>query len=196
MKRIGLTGGIGSGKSTVAKLLAQHGLEVIDADKIAREVVEPGQPALEELVAHFGEEILTPTGELDRKQLALLAFASPEETQKLNEITHPRIEERTAALMTQASLRGEKATVWDMPLLVDKGYQDMVDEVIVVDVDPEVRVQRLVKYRGLDEADARQRIKAQIPDEERKAAATFIIDNNGPIEALEPQVQKFITERL
>lgn len=192
MKRIGLTGGIGSGKSTVAAILAEHGFPIIDADKIAREVVEPGQPALAELALTFGEDILNEDGSLNRQALANVAFRNEENRQALNNITHPRINARTEELFAEAEAAGKEAAVWDMPLLVDQGYQDRVDIVIVVDVDAETRLKRLVESRGLDEADARRRIASQIDDETRRKAADFIVDNNGERAALEPQVKEII----
>lgn len=192
MKRIGLTGGIGSGKSTVAAILAEHGFPIIDADKIAREVVEPGQPALAELALTFGNDILNEDGSLNRQALANVAFVNEENRQALNNITHPRINARTEELFAEAEAAGKEAAVWDMPLLVDQGYQDRVDIVIVVDVDAETRLKRLVGSRGLDEVDARRRIASQIDDETRRKAADFIVDNNGERAALEPQVKEII----
>lgn len=194
MKLIGLTGGIGSGKSTVAKLLAEEGFTVVDADQIAREIVETGQPALAELAEAFGEDILESDGSLNRGLLAERAFVSPEKTDLLNSITHPRINEETQRRFNAARDAGEAAVIYDMPLLVDKGLHKNMDLTIVVDVDVEKRIQRLVEFRGLDEADARRRVAAQIDDEVRLAAADIIIDNNGPLEALAPQVDRFVAE--
>lgn len=188
MKIIGLTGGIGSGKSTVAQLLEQQGWVLVDADRIARDIVEPGQPALTELADAFGQDILLPNGSLYRGLLASRAFASREKTDLLNSITHPRIQEETQARFEAARQGGADFVVYDMPLLVDKGLHKDMDATIVVDVDVEERVRRLVEYRGLDEGDARRRIAAQIPDDVRRAAADFVIDNNGPREALDAQV--------
>lgn len=192
MKRIGLTGGIGSGKSTVAKVLAEQGFPIIDADKIAREIVEPGQPALAELALKFGDEIINDDGSLNRQALANIAFADEESRQALNIITHPRINARTEELFAEAEAAGKEAAVWDMPLLIDQGYQDRVDTVIVVDVDAETRVKRLVEHRGLDEDDARRRIASQVDDETRRKAAHYIVDNNGELEVLEPQVLSIV----
>ncbi|WP_080795145.1 dephospho-CoA kinase [Corynebacterium pacaense] len=194
MLRIGLTGGIGSGKTTVADLFASHGLEVIDADAIAREIVEPGQPALAELADAFGHDILSADGTLNRGELAARAFVDPGHTALLNSITHPRIEEETARRFDSAEDRGVPEVVWDMPLLVDKGYHHNMDVVVVVDVDAEERVRRLVHYRGLAEEDARARIAAQVSDQVRRAAADIIIDNNGPLEALATQVSAALEE--
>lgn len=188
MKIIGLTGGIGSGKSTVAQLLVQEGWVLVDADRIARDIVEPGQPALAELADAFGEDILQADGSLDRGLLASRAFTSREKTDLLNSITHPRIQEETQARFEAARQGGADFVVYDMPLLVDKGLHNDMDATIVVDVDVEERVRRLVEYRGLEESDARRRIAAQIPDDVRRAAADFVIDNNGPRDKLDAQV--------
>lgn len=194
MKLIGLTGGIGSGKSTVAQLLEEQGWVLVDADRIARDIVEPGQPALAELAEAFGEDILRADGTLDRGLLASRAFASREKTDLLNSITHPRIHEETQARFDAARRAGEEFVVYDMPLLVDNGLHKDMDATIVVDVDVEERVRRLVEFRGLEEDDARRRIAAQIPDDVRRAAADLLIDNNGPREALDAQVAEAVEE--
>ncbi len=190
MQMIGLTGGIGSGKSTVARALAQRGWCVVDADGVAREVVEPGQPALGELAQAFGPDILRADGSLDRAKLARRAFVDEEHTQLLNSITHPRIKAETNRLFAEARAAGVEYCVYDMPLLVDLGLHRDMDCVIVVDVAVEERVRRLVDSRGLDEADARWRIAAQIPDAQRNAAATYLIDNNGTPAQLADAVDK------
>ena len=152
MKKIGLTGGIGSGKSTVSGRLAEHGAFIVDADKIAREIVEPGQPALAEL-DHAFDGVINPDGTLNRQELARQAFATKEKTQVLNNITHPRIRARTQELFDQAEAQGEPVVVYDMPLLIENGEAEKMDAVWVVDAPDEVRIQRLVDHRGLD-ADA------------------------------------------
>lgn len=195
MLRIGLTGGIGSGKTTVADLLRSHGLPIIDADLIARDIVKPGQPALAELVQAFGHDILNEDGSLNRSLLASRAFVDAEHTELLNSITHPRIQAETARRFAAAEAAGEKAVVYDMPLLVDNGLHKAMDLVVVVDVDAETRVARLVAWRGLTEEDARRRLDAQISDEERLAAADVVIDNNGNLESLDRQVADLI-ERI
>lgn len=190
MWKIGVTGGIGSGKSTVSKRLQELGAVIIDADKVAREIVEPGQPALEELDAAFAG-VLNEDGTLNRAELARQAFATPEATQKLNSITHPRIRERTNALFAQAEQAGEDVVVYDMPLLIENGETSRVDHVLVVDAPDEVRVRRLVESRGLDESDAKARIKAQIDRDSRLAAADTVLDNGGTVDELLAQVDQF-----
>lgn len=188
MKLIGLTGGIGSGKSTVAAMLKEHGFPIVDADRIAREIVEPGQPALQELAAEFGDDILNADGALDRSLLASRAFVDEEATRTLNEITHPRINERTQELFDEARENGAEAVIYDMPLLIDKGLHTDMDATIVVHAAEHVRLERLTTKRGLDSDDVRRRINAQIDDETRKAAADILIDNNGGEDELRPQI--------
>ncbi len=195
MKTVGLTGGIGSGKSTVAKLLAKEGFAVVDADQIARDIMEPGSPVLEQVAEVFGADVIRQDGSLDRAALARRAFVSQEQTAKLNAITHPAIREESKRRFAQAEASGAKVAVYDMPLLVDLGLNEDMDLTVVVDVDVEERVRRLVASRGLEESDARARIAQQIDDATRLAAADEVIDNNGPVEALEPQVRDLV-ERL
>ncbi|MBF0580634.1 dephospho-CoA kinase [Corynebacterium sp. ED61] len=190
MWKIGVTGGIGSGKSTVSQRLQDLGAVIIDADKVAREIVEPGQPALKELDAAFAG-VLNEDGTLNRAELARQAFATPEATEKLNSITHPRIRERTNALFAQAEQAGEDVVVYDMPLLIENGETSRVDHVLVVDAPDEVRVRRLVESRGLDESDAKARIKAQTDRDSRLAAADTVMDNGGTVDELLAQVDRF-----
>lgn len=194
MKKIGLTGGIGSGKSTVSGRLAEHGAFIVDADKIAREIVEPGQPALAEL-DHAFDGVINPDGTLNRQELARQAFATKEKTEVLNNITHPRIRARTQELFDQAEAQGEPVVVYDMPLLIENGEAEKMDAVWVVDAPDGVRIQRLVDHRGLDEDDARRRISAQIDRETRLAAADTVLDNGGSVEELLAQVDKAWQER-
>ena len=190
MLKIGLTGGIGSGKSTVASRLHELGARVIDADQVAREIVEPGQPALADLAEAF-EGILAEDGSLNRAELARQAFATPEATEKLNTITHPRIRERTQELFLEAEEQGVEVLVYDMPLLIENGEYNQMDHVLVVDAPDDVRVDRLVNQRGLDEGDARRRIAAQIDRETRLKAADTVLDNGGERENLIAQVDRF-----
>ena len=187
---IGLTGGIGSGKSTVASRLKTLGARIVDADKIAREIVEPGEPALAELAEAF-DGVLNADGALNRAELARQAFATPEATEKLNSITHPRIRERTLERFAQARTEDVPVLVYDMPLLIENGEYKKMDHVLVVDAEDEIRIDRLVNSRGLDEDDARRRIAAQISREERLAAADSVVDNSGTRDQLLQQVDTF-----
>ena len=192
MKKVGLTGGIGSGKSTVARMLGGAGFAVVDADQVARDIMEPGLPVLEEVAAAFGADLIGDDGVLDRGELARRAFATTEDTQRLNAITHPAIRAESERRFAAAEEAGEQAVIYDMPLLVDLGLNQDMDLTVVVDVDKEERIRRLVDKRGLDEADARARMAQQIDDATRLAAADVVIDNNGPLDALEPQVAALI----
>lgn len=186
MRRIGLTGGIGSGKSTVAALLASQGAVVIDADQIAREIVEPGGPALSLVALEFGEGILHDDGTLNRGALAAAAFADPSGTERLNAIMHPLIREESQRRLDAAS--EDAVVVYDMPLLFETGQQELVDTVVVVDVPEEVQVQRAVGQRGLEESDVRRRMAVQLPRGDRLAGADHVIDNSGDLEETQRQV--------
>ena len=191
---LGLTGGIGAGKSTVSAELARLGAEVIDADKIAREVVAPGTPGLDMLAAEFGEEIIGADGALDRAALAERAFASQERTAALNSITHPLIGERTVERFAQAAQ--DAIVVHDVPLLIEGGMEPGYNLVMVVDTPEDIRLNRLVELRGLTESDARSRISAQATDEQRHASADILFDNSGTQEALLEQVRDVWDRRL
>lgn len=192
MKIIGLTGGIGSGKSTVARSLQEHGFPLVDADLIAREIVEPGQPALAELTKEFGADILNADGSLDRGLLASRAFTNKDTTQRLNNITHPRINQRTQELFDEARENGAEAVIYDMPLLIDKGLHKDMDATIVVHAAEHVRLERLTTKRGLDVDDVRRRINAQIDDDTRKQHADILLDNNGTEEDLTKQIAQAV----
>ncbi|WP_431982475.1 dephospho-CoA kinase [Streptomyces qinglanensis] len=191
MVKVGLTGGIGSGKSEVARLFAECGAVVVDADRIAREVVEPGTPGLAALVDEFGAEVLTPDGRLDRPRLASLVFADPERRAALNAIVHPLVGERSAESERAAREADPDAVVvHDVPLLVENGLAPLYDTVVVVDAATETRLDRLVRLRGTDEDEARARMAAQASREERLAVADIVIDNNGPLAELAPRVRE------
>ena len=187
MQRIGLTGGIGSGKSTVAGMLAARGAVVVDADQIARDLVEPGGAALAELVTEFGPRILQADGSLSRGELAALAFSDPRATERLNAIMHPLI--RAEAARRLAAQPDAAVVVYDMPLLVETGQRDLVDLVVVVDVPEETQIDRAVRLRGLDEADVRRRMEVQASREDRRAVADVVIDNAGTVRETEQQVE-------
>lgn len=176
--RVGLTGGIGSGKSTVAARLTDLGAAVVDADRVAREVVEPGMPALAAIADRFGSDLLTPEGALDRPALGRVVFGDPAALRDLEAITHPAIWARTDELMAEAAARTD-VVVHDMPLLVEKCMAPEYHLVIVVGTSEETRVHRLVEHRGMSEDDARARIRAQASDEQRHAAADAWLDNEG-----------------
>lgn len=191
---VGLTGGIGAGKSTVTAVLEESGAVIVDADAIAREVVEPGTPGLAMLVAEFGDDIVGPDGSLDRAALAALAFVDAERTAALNAITHPLIGERTAELFATA---GEGAiVVHDMPLLVEGGLTPAYHLVIVVDTPAEVRLERLVSQRGMPEDDARARMSRQASDEARREVADVLVDNSGRREPVLGEVRDLVDRRL
>jgi dephospho-CoA kinase len=191
--RIGLTGGIGSGKSTVAALLAQHGARVVDADRIAREVVEPGTPGLAAVVAEFGEAVLTADGALDRPALAALVFGDPAARARLDAVVHPLVRARAAELVAAAP--ADAVVVQDIPLLVETGQAGSYDLVLVVETDQATRVARLVD-RGLTAEDARARIASQATDEQRRAVADVVLRNDGDRDALAAQVERFWSERV
>jgi dephospho-CoA kinase len=193
MLRIGLTGGIGSGKSTVAALLAARGAVVVDADRIAREVVEPGTPGLAAVVGVFGPGVLAGDGSLDRAALAAIVFADPEARARLDGIVHPLVRARAREVIDRAA--PDAVVVQDVPLLVETGQAGAHDLVLVVETDLETRVARLLQ-RGLSEEDARARIAAQATDEQRRAVADVVLDNSGGPEALAEQVHRFWAERV
>lgn len=188
--RIGLTGGIGSGKSTVARMLVERGARLVDADAIARQLMEPGQPALSAAVQAFGQEILNPDGSLNRPALAALVFADESKRQVLNGIVHPLVRAESARQVeaARAELGEDAVVVEDIPLLAETGQADRFDGVLLVEVEQGERLRRLVEFRGMDEADARARMAAQASDGERRALATWVIDNSGSLEQTEAQV--------
>jgi dephospho-CoA kinase len=186
--RVGLTGGIGSGKSTVAAMLEERGAVLVDADGIARELVEPGGEALAELVTEFGPRILREDGSLSRGELAALAFSDPRATTRLNAIMHPLI--RAEAQRRISAVPGAAVVVYDMPLLVETGQADLVDVVVVVDVPEEVQVDRAVRLRGLDEEDVQRRMAVQASRDARLGAADVVIDNSGDVESTRSQVDR------
>ena len=190
MLTVGLTGGIGSGKSAVSRLLAEHGAVVVDADLVAREVVEPGTPGLARIVERFGAEVLRPDGALDRAALGARVFADPELLQALNAIVHPLVGERTAELLEQARASGAQVCVHDVPLLVENGLAGVYDAVVVVAATPQTQLDRLVRLRGMDPQEAQQRIAAQAPLADKLAVATHVVENDGPLQDLAPQVDR------
>ena len=194
MLRIGLTGGIGAGKSTVARELERLGAVVVDADAIAREVVAPGTAGLAAVVEEFGEEVRTADGALDRPALGRIVFADPVARARLEEITHPLIAAETARRV--AGLPSGTVVVHDVPLIVERGLADRYDLVAVVGADADVRLERLVRDRGMSREDALARIGAQATDAERRAVADVWLDNVGRPEDLLAEVRRLWHERL
>lgn len=184
--RVGLTGGVASGKSTVSAILRELGAVIIDADQLAREVVAPGTPGLAAVVEAFGGGVLTDTGELDRPALGGIVFADAEARGRLEAILHPLIRARSAEL--EAAADADAVVVHDIPLLAETGQADTFDAVVVVDVPVETQVERMVGLRGMTREDALARIAAQASREQRLAVATHVIDNTGTIEDLRERV--------
>ncbi len=194
MLQIGLTGGIGAGKSTASRRLVELGATLVDADAIAREVVAKGSVGLERVAEAFGPEVIGPDGEMDRAKVASIVFADDARLAVLNGITHPLIASRTAELVAQAG--PESVIVYDAALMVEQGTQSRFALVAVVDTEEETRVRRLVESRGLPEADARARIRKQATDAQRRAAADAVLHNDGAPEELLAQVDRLWAERL
>ncbi|MFD4798168.1 dephospho-CoA kinase [Streptomyces anulatus] len=187
MLKVGLTGGIGAGKSEVSRLLVKYGAVLIDSDRIAREVVEPGTPGLAAVVEEFGPGVLTAEGTLDRPALGALVFADAGRLAALNAIVHPLVGARAAELERAAP--EDAVVVHDVPLLTENGLAPHYDLVVVVDATAGTQLERLVTLRGMTESDARARMAAQATRDRRRAVADLIVDNDGPLEALEPQVR-------
>jgi dephospho-CoA kinase len=185
--RVGLTGGIGSGKSEVSRGLAACGAHVIDADAVAHEVVAVGTPGLAKVVAEFGPEVLAPDGSLDRERVAGIVFADADALQRLNGIVHPLVGARMAELA--AAVPDGAVAVYDVPLIAENNSAGGFDVVVVVDAPPDVQMDRLVRLRGMQEADARARIAHQASRQERLAIADIVIDNSGSLEDLDRQVR-------
>ncbi len=190
MKLVGLTGGIGTGKSTVSRMLRELGATIIDADEAARAVVEPGTEGLRQVVAEFGTDLLRPDGSLDRTRLAAIVFNDRARLQRLNEITWPLVGEWMAAHTAEAVARGDEVVIHDVPLMLENpARRGMYERVIVVYAPAEVALQRLVA-RGLTEADARARLANQMPIEEKRALATDVIDNSNGLAETRRQVHE------
>ncbi|MFC9290036.1 dephospho-CoA kinase [Streptomyces sp. NPDC057052] len=187
MLKVGLTGGIGAGKSEVSRLLVECGAVLIDADRIAREVVAPGTPGLKAVVETFGEGVLAADGGLDRPRLGSLVFADPDKLAALNAIVHPLVGARSRDLETAAP--EDAVVVHDVPLLTENGLAPLYDVVVVVDADPATQLDRLVRLRGMTEGDARARMAAQATREQRRGIADIVIDNDVPLPDLERRVK-------
>lgn len=188
MYLIGLTGGIASGKSTIAGRFAEHGAVVIDADVLSREAVEPGTPGLAAIEQRFGPGVIDAAGALDRPALGAIVFADEQARADLNAIVHPEVKRRSRARIAEASADPEAIVVYDVPLLVETGRKDEFDLVVVAAAPREVRARRLVEIRGLDRGEAERRIAAQATDAQREAVADVVIDTSGSIQETLAQV--------
>jgi dephospho-CoA kinase len=188
MLLVGLTGNIGSGKSTVDQLLSERGATIIDADVLSRRAVEIGTPAYKSIVERWGTSILGPDGMLDRGALRRIVFSDPAELEQLNTLVHPEVERMRAELVEAARLRGDKLVVCDVPLLFERKMTDLFDKIVLVDAPRPVRLERLVRERGLKETEAMDMIVAQMPAELKRARADFVIDNIGTLTELDARV--------
>ncbi|WP_328441174.1 dephospho-CoA kinase [Streptomyces sp. NBC_00444] len=192
MLKVGLTGGIGAGKSEVSRLLVEQGAVLIDADRIAREVVAPGTPGLAAVVEAFGTEVLAADGSLDRPKLGSIVFADPDKLAVLNGIVHPLVGARSRELESAAA--EDAVVVHDVPLLAENGLAPLYDVVVVVDASPETQLDRLVRLRGMTEQDARARMAVQATREKRLEIADIVIDNDVPLEELQARVREVWTD--
>ncbi|WP_019422821.1 dephospho-CoA kinase [Paenibacillus sp. OSY-SE] len=193
---IGLTGGIASGKSTVSNLLVERGALLVDADRIAREVVLPGSPVLDKIAELFGTDMLLEDGSLDRKRLGEVVFASEEQRKVLEGVTHPAIRHEMIAQMSR--LEGEypdKLVVVDVPLLYESGLTEMFESVVVVYVPKEIQLQRLIQRDGIDAVQAERRLQSQWDIEEKRTLADVVIDNSQGLEYTEQQVERFWSQK-
>ncbi len=190
MRTIGLTGGIGTGKSSVSALLRERGLTVIDADEAVRTVQARGSEGLKAIVDEFGLEVLTADGDLDRPRLAAIVFADSEGRRRLNEIVHPRVRAWMADRQREAAQRGEELVVLDIPLLYETRGEAGLDAVVLVYAPDEIALERLLAERGMSESDARARIAAQLPIEEKRRRTRFVIENTGSREQLRAELDR------
>jgi dephospho-CoA kinase len=186
---VGLTGGIGSGKSTVARLLEKRGAVVFDADLLAREAVEPGTPGHTAVIERFGADVLAPGGELDREALASIVFADPAARRDLEQIVHPEVR-RLFAEGSEAYRDTDRVVVFSAPLLVETGMHTAFEVLVVVSATVATQIERLMRQRGMSEPSIRARIDAQAPLEDKAAAADFLVDNEGSLDELESQVEQ------
>ncbi|WP_213423504.1 dephospho-CoA kinase [Bhargavaea massiliensis] len=189
---IGLTGSIASGKSTVSRMLEERGFPIVDADRIARLVVEPGQPALEEIRQTFGDEVILPDGTMDRAAVGNRIFNNPAERKKLNDIMHPAIRQEMLRQRDGHLERGAKTVVMDIPLLFESRLQHFADKVLVVSVTEETQLKRLMERDGFSEREARARITSQLPISEKERGADAVIYNNGTIGESEAQLDRIL----
>ena len=188
MLLVGLTGNIGSGKSTAAQLLSERGATIIDADVLSRRAVEPGTPAHGAIVERWGTSMLAPDGGIDRAMLRRIVFSEPAELEQLNAIVHPQVEQMRAALVDEARARGDRLVVCDIPLLFERRMTEDFDRIVLIDAPRSVRLDRLVRERGLRETEAMDMIVAQMPAELKRARADHVIDNDGTLATLSARV--------
>jgi dephospho-CoA kinase len=188
MLLVGLTGNIGSGKSTVAQLFSERGATIIDADVLARRAVELGTPAYRAIVERWGTSVLAADGLIDRAALRRIVFSEPQQLEQLNKIVHPEVERMRVALVQQARQRGDRVVVCDIPLLFERKMTGKFDRIVLVDAPRPVRLERLVRVRGLRETEAMDMIVAQMPAELKRARADFVIDNVGTLTQLDQRV--------
>lgn len=189
MLLVGLTGNIGSGKSTVAQMFSERGATIIDADILARRAVEVGTSAYGKIVARWGARVLAPDGQLDRAAVRRIVFADHDQLEELNQIVHPEVERLRVRLIDQARRRGDQVVICDIPLLFERHMTDRVDRIVLVDASRALRLERLVKDRDLRETEAMDMIAAQMPAELKRARADYIIENDGTFAQLERRVQ-------
>jgi dephospho-CoA kinase len=189
MLLVGLTGNIASGKSTAARMLSERGATIIDADVLARRAVERGTPAYERIVERWGDAVLAPDGHLDRAALRRIVFSDAEELERLNAIVHPEVERMRDRLVREARERGDRIVVADIPLLFERHLGGSFDRIILVDAPRALRLERLVRERGLRETEAMEMITAQMPAELKRAGADIVIDNDGTVAELERDVE-------
>ncbi|HWQ69877.1 MAG TPA: dephospho-CoA kinase [Patescibacteria group bacterium] len=192
---VGLTGGICSGKSTITAMFQRLGATVIDADQVARELVEPGQPLFEAVASTFGREVVGADGRIDRRRLGAIVFADPEARRRLEALLHPAIIEECERRIRQAEVSGAAACLVDAALLIESGWHARCDAVILVEASEVVQLDRLVMLRGLNRDDAMQRIRSQMPQHEKRRYAHYVIENDGPLDETERQV-KVVWEQL
>jgi len=190
-----LTGGIAAGKSTVSEALRESGAVVIDADKVGHEAYRPGTETYAALVDAFGDQIRAEDGEIDRRKLGAIVFADPEQRRRLQDIVWPRMKEMMRGQLAELSAQGTRLAVVEAAVLFEAGWQDLMDEVWVVQVPEEIAMQRLMTRHGFSPQDAQSRIRAQLSNEERARHADVIIDNSGDIENARRQVREFLVAR-
>lgn len=192
MLKIGLTGSIGTGKSTVSKLLRERGIPVIDADLLAREIVKKGQECLIDLKNVFGNQILTLDGELDRKKLGQIVFSDDSKLELLNSVTHPHIRRKMKNQMNELEIKNNKVIVLDVPLLFEAQMEDLVDLVLVIFVKEEIQVKRIMERDNCTQEEAMRIIKTQISQQDKISKSDYTIDNSGTIEELKEKLNGFL----